>query len=966
MTVPPLMAVHPSPDSGPSPGISLHAGVLPLPAVASAPGGPPATPLTGVHPLTAIVSASGSVLPPAGVPPFAAGSLPVGVPTPAGVPPLAGVPTGVPPTAGIPPPAGVPTGVPPLAGVPTGVPPPAGVPPLAGVPPPAGIPPPAGGGVPPPASVPPLGGVPTGVPPLAGITPPARPAGIPPLPSVPTGVPPLAGIPPPASVPPLAGVPPPASVPPLAGVPPVAGVSTGVTPLAGVLPPAGVRAVVSACGTLPLSTNVPASSLGGAQLAGVPRPVAISMAAVVAPAAANSTLPPPRFFDPSVPPPPFIPSVLSSVVSSVTDVRAMPMSRATEDMDLENSGSSDEDLGEGFDEEWPICSRRTSSRSRISSQQPAVVCDQGLQLNVSQSSASGSHPSELHSMLEKLPMQSDEYFRMGIQQPHMYGTSLPVSGNNFAIVSLPPDCNNQLPSTMADMSAVSGPGLVKGQPVLLKPNDTPAVMDGSVNPASGYVSRGLSDVDFRTSSYGSSIVPVGPPPLSVPMKMVPPPLPPLASPLTSHRFPGADGCAGIGATGHNQLVPRLDTPHDMLAPRIGGIAHRGPAGMLSNPPPGLSGIRNVLRPPVSGTASVHGVVGGACDTGSRFISPLPSRTFEPAAVQPPSQQVFMQGSMNMNPSMMSAVTDIGPVRGHIPGGREVLGSGPVSSVNVQFPRIVGPDSRLPMNAGSLRCPTELGAVVRNMVPPDSAGFNVRHEVPRIRGSVPSFLEPGVINKDQHSVGPVSQIPRVPLPCQSVGVPVEQRTSLSGGPSERLLNALHSLAGMQTASLQDDPSHGTSTGITNPRFANSPIEGVDAGMQQNASGMKKSLFGLQADISGFGAPLQSLLPQQNRSDGVQSFGSLPAPPRFSSGQLCFPLSGNISTSVVIWFIHFQSAFIGVICPLSAVTLLTELKPVNNSQYFVTGEVGQLGNNFKCTVDQELVEDAEYVLSRCALT
>ena len=811
-TVPPHMAIPP-PYGGPPPGVPLAAGVLPLSAVVSAPGGrpvssggPPTThtpPLTGVHPLTAIVSASGCVLPPAGVPPFAAGSLPVGIPPPAGIPP------------------------------PTGIPTPAGVPAPAGIPPPAGIQPP-------------------------------------------TGIPPPAGVP----------------------------------------PPAGFPAVVSACRGVPLSASVPASSLGCPQLAGIPQPVPISVAAVVAPPAANSTLPPPRFFDPSVPPPRFIPSVLSSVVTSVT---GMPMSRATEDMDLDNSASSDEDLGEGFDEEWPICSRRTSSRSRISNQQPSVIGDQGLRLNESQSFASGCHPSELHSMLEKLPVQSDDYFRMGIQQPHMNrmpGTSLPVSGNNFAILSLPPDCNNPLPSTVTDMSAVSGPGLVKGQALLLKPDGTTAVMDrfpGSVNPASGNVSGGLSDVDFRTSSYGGSIVPVGPPPLSVPMKMVPPPLPPLARPLTSSQhFPETDGYTEIGSGGHNHPVPRMD----MLGPRIGAIAHRGSVGMLSNPPPGLSGVRNIPRPvpPMSSTVSMHGmvtgVVQGACDTGSRFINPLPSRTFEPADVQPPSQQLFMQGSMNMNPGMTSAVTDIGPVRGHIPGG-----SGPVSSVNIQFPRNFGADSTLPMNAGSLRCPTEFGSVVRNMVPPASVGFSMRHEVPRIPVSLPNSLQQGVINNDQHSVGPVSQIPRLPLPGQSPGVLVEQRTSLSG-PSERLLNALHSLAGMQTASLQDQPSHGTTTGITNPpRFANSPIEGVDAGMQQHASGLKKSLFGLQAGISGFGSPRQSLLPQQNRSDGVhhsQSFGSLPAPPRFSSGQLCFPLSGNISTSMVIWFIHFQSAFIVVIC------------------------------------------------------
>jgi len=837
---------------------------------------------------------------------------------------------------------------------------------IAPVPPPTGGPPSLGGprvslpsGVPPPAGVP----LPAGVPPPGGVTSLAGcisvSAGLPlsiaaPVRLVgtglaPTGVPPPAGVPPPRGVPPLAGfvsasggLPLPVRVPvPLASPP------TNVPPLTGGIPSSGSV-------LLPTSVPVP---VGGPQRDGIPRPLGIPMAVGVPAPAVNSTLPPPRFFDPSVPPPSFIPSVSSAVVASVTEPPAMPVPRATEDMDLDNSTSSDEDLGEGFDEEWPICSRRTSTRSRANSQQLTVSRDLGFQLNESQASGSGRHSSELHSMPEKQLVRSDEYFTRSVEQPpmnQMYGTSLPVSGNNFAISSAVLDHNNPLPSAIASMTPLGGPALVRGQLSLLKPGSMPAEMvraPGSVNPASDSMLRGPSDVDFRTSSYGAGIVPVGPPPLSTPMKMAPPPLPPLAMPqMSSPHFPGAvrpftesslpvlnDGSAGIGASRFNSPVAGIETPRDMLAPRLGGVAYPGSVGMSSNPPPGgLLGIRNIPGPlPLtSSTASVPGVapgmVRGSYDNGPRFMNPVPpTSTFEPANVRPPpGQQVFMQSGVDANPGMMSAAPDIGPVMGRIPRGGQVLGGRPVGPGNISLPGSFVADRTLPVNPGnaaSLRCPSEFGGVIRSVVPPDSVGLNVQHEMPRIRAPVPSSLPPVVNNSDQLSVAAMPQVlplPRGPetgqLSSQLPRLPIEQK-ALSSGPSERLLSALHSLAGMQTEPSRDQPpysSRGSRTGVTNPRFADSPIEEVTAGMQQSAPGLKKSLFGPHVDVSGFGSPVQSLLAQQNRTDGVGHgplFGSLPAPPRLNSAQPRFALSGKFYA--INFFVHFHSAFIMIVFPVT---------------------------------------------------
>lgn len=734
--------------------------------------------------------------------------------------------------------------------------------------------------------------------------------------SVPTAVPP----PSPAAVPPLAacisasagvplsgGFPRPLGAALPTGVPPPAGISSPVPPPAGIHPLGGGVPL-----PLVLSSSAGVVSMlhGGALRAGVARPAGIPMAIAV-----NSTLPPPRFmagFDPSVPPPAFIPSMSCTAVTSVTETPANPVCRAAEDMDLDNSGSSEEELGEGFDEEWPICSRRTSSRPRDSVQQLTVSRDDGLQLRQPHA-----HSSQLHYM----PVQSDDRFRMAVEQPHlnqMYGTSFPSSGsgNNFAISSVPLDHKNPLPSTIASMAALDGSGAVRGQVSLLKPGSMPAEMaraPGSVNLVNDNILTGPADVDLRTSSYGGGMVPVGPPPLSAPMKMVPPPLPPLArQPTSSQHFFGAvqpftessllvvnDGCVGIGASELNSQV----TQHGMLGPRPICAVYPGSVGMSSHPPPSLSGVRNIQGPlpPVCSTAIVHGmvtnVVQGPCDVGPRFINQVPSSTFEP---RPPSQQILVQGNVNANAGMMYAVA----VRSQLPGSAQVLGSGQLGSGNIELAGNFVTGSRLPVNAAnvrSLRGQTDFDGVVHN-VPPESVAFNIHDEMPRIpAAAVASCLRPAVNDTNQQCVGLAH--PHAPLSA----MPVEQKT-LSSGPSERLLNALHSLAGMQTDQSQDQPSQGirsNRTGITNPRFAEGPIEGVNSGMQQSAPGLNKSLFGPQADVSGFGSPVRNLVPQQNRTDGPQSH-SLPAPPRLSTGQPRIPLSGNICS-----FIQLFSEFFTVV-------------------------------------------------------
>jgi len=739
--------------------------------------------------------------------------------------------------------------------------------------------------------------------------------------------------PPPGVPPPVVGVPPPAGVvlPLVGGVLPAADVP--VRPPAGVPPPAGS---VPASATVSLPLNVPASlslsgtlPVGGPQLSGVPQPVGFPMpvgvpipaggpSLVGISAAVNCRLPAPRFmagFDPTVPPPAFRPALSSGVVTSVTEMPSIPASRAAEDMDLDNSNSSDEDLGEGFDEEWPICSRRVSSRSHSSSHQPTFIRDQGLQLSECPTSGSSFHSSEL-----KQPDRCDNYLRMDVEQPHvsrMYNTPLQASGNNFAISSAPLDHINPvpLPSSSVSMLAVGGPGLVRSLTSLPQPASLPARMTrapGSVNLDSGSALRGPCDVDLRTSSYGGGMVPVGPPPLSAPMQMVPPPLPPLA------RLPRTlPACYGIDASGFNSAVAGLETARDMLGPRLAGVAFPGPVGMSDNPPPALSAVRNIPGsvPPVNCTASVHGMVTsmvrGPTDMsiGPRFINPVPSSAVEPANVRPASQQVFMQGNINMNPGMMSAAAGIGPVSGQIPGGGQVVDSGPIESRNIALPSNFVAGGTLPVNAGngrSLRGPAEFSTVIRNVVPPDTGGFNIQHEMPRIRALHPSSVPPGVNNTSQYSAGPVPQIPPFShgqLPVQFPGAPLEQKASLSG-PSDRLLNALHNLAGMQTGPSQDHPSHASggsrSSGITETRFADSPVQKVDAGLGQMVPGVNRILCGPQVDASGFGPLAVRSLLQQNRTDGISQ--SLPAPTRLGAGQL--RLSGNIRIFVLDLYIFSQ--------------------------------------------------------------
>ena len=845
----------------------------------------------------------GPVPPPPGVQPPAPPSAPVGVPPPRGVP----IPTGVPPPA-----AGLPASV--RVSLPTGVPLRLGGPPPPGVPPPLGISMPVGGslpvGGPQPAGIPLSVGIskPVGVPaPLGG----PQPSGIPQPVGISTPVPALLGGPLPVGV----GGPQCSAIPPPAGISNPVGVSaplggpqpSGIPPPVGISTPVGVPALLG--GPLPV---------GGPQCSAIPPPAGISNpVGVSAPLGGtprigallptvNSTLPPPRFmtsFDPSMPPPAFISAASSATVSSVTEMPVKQMSRVGEDMDLDNSESSDEDLGEGFDEEWPICSRRISNRSHDNSHYSTFLHDEGSQRSEYQNSGSNFHSSELHSMQDKQPVKSNEYFGIGVEQPHisqMYGTSLPAGGNNLAMSSAPVDH----PHTMASMMAVGGPGLVRNVASLPQPASMPPAMPrapGSVDQTSGSILRGLSDVDFRISSYSGGVVPAGPPPLSAPMKMAPPPLPPFAGPLPGTVGPFSslpvpnNASAGISAGGFNNPVAGMDTPRDVLGPGMRGVGH---AGSVGSRPPMLSGVGNMPGPMPAGggTASAQGMVTGMArgpsdllSVGPRFINTLPSSTFEPANLRPPGQQVFMQRIISPNPS-----TDVGLLQCQIQGGGQAVGR-PVGPGSVELSSDMVAGNIRPASVGnvSLRGLTDFTGVDHTLIPPDSVRFNMQHEMLRVRAPASASQPPPMQNASQHPAGPPPQIPfpHSNLQGQFRAPSIEQKAP-SSGPSERVLNALQSLAGMQTDS-QDQPSLGCG-GITDTRFAD--IQPADAGMRQMAPGLNKMSFGPQADISGFGlTPVRSLLQQQIRADGGGHSllqGSLHAPPKITIGQPHLPLPGNV--------------------------------------------------------------------------
>ena len=930
----------PSSVGGPSPpGIHPPAGSFGvLPPTRNAGGAP--QPFRSVGgPLPPPGSVGG--FPPAGnvgVPPIGSGGplpLPgiVGGPSPSGVLPLTG-------SVGVPPPPPGSVGGLPLVGS-VGGPLPLG----SGGPPPVSVgdrlPPPGSVGIPQPAgnvggSVPPdsVGGPHAGsggggpLPPGSiGVFPTAGTVGGPPLPSRSVGP-----LPPPGSVsvlPPgrsISGLPPTGSVSPLLPSGSVGGPlppgSTGVFPaersvgvplpppgsVGGPLPPGNVGILQTAgniggphpvgvpqpSGVPPVPTNSLPLSAAGSHPAAVPlpanvmRPVGILRPmSVPAPASVSSSLPMPRFmarFDPSVPPP------------AVSEMPAVPTSRATEDMDLDNSTSSDDDLGEGFDEEWPICSRRTSSKSRGSREYDPFEHDQSLLLSQSQPSGSGVRSAEPSSLQEKLPVQSIGAFRMASDQPNtnqMLGTSMPVSGSNFASLSGSLDRINQPPlsSAPASMPFAGGTTLVRSLPSMQHAGSVPSGMPrapGTANPISGSAYRGPSDVDLRISSVGPGLVPVGLPP----ERMVPPPLPPLPRPPVPVQQPPGPVRPFIESSlaGPSDKYPAVVSSsvagmgpvQGPLGLRLGDAVHPGPVGMPGNVLPGVSNIPGPM-PPVSGAINapgmVQGMIHGPDDVPVRpgLVYPVPSSTFEPASVRPPSQQGLMQGGMNTNPVMMPAAS--GLVRGQAPGGGQPLGSG---RGNVEHFAGGGMQPVNMGNIGSLRGPAEFGGV-RNVVPLDQVRFNLQPDMPRTRAALPGSLPPGL----DDTVGRMPQI-APPLwgppsmqnaPARFAGMSVDQNAALLGS-SERVLNTLQSLAGMQTAPLKDHPSHG-----------NSSIHTVDTGMQQVAPGMNRSSFGLSAEVTtGFGSPpVRSLL--DGIGPGLPRAG-LPPPPRLGTGLPRFPLPGNI--------------------------------------------------------------------------
>ena len=868
----------------PSVSVSSVASMLTYPPHI-APVPPPAgIALTATRPLP--VSVPGAALPMSGPgPQLAAVRTPVGVPLPVGVLPPAG-------SVGGPLPPGSVGIIPPTGSVGGPVPPRS-----------VSVLPPAGnvGGPLPPGSVSII--QPTGS--VGGPVPSGSVRFLPPAGNVGVG-----GLPPPgnASVLPPAG-----SV----GGPAPTGVPPPSLPAAGTLP-FGSRSSVAA--SLPTRIPPPANVL---PLAGVPRPLGVP--------------PVPKFvagFDPSVPPPCFTPPVSSTVVASVSETPARPASRPAEDMDLDNSTSSEDDLGEGFEEEWPICSRRTSSKFRGSSQYDPFVRDRGAQLSQSRASGSTVRSAELNSLPDKPSVQSGDYFQIGFEQPstgRMFGTTLPVTGNNFAVLSGSLDRVNPLPVSSADASPACFPGgtaSVRSLASLPHPSSMPPGMPrvpGSV--VTTCALRGPADVDFRTSSFGAGLVPVGPPPLSAPETMVPPPLPPLPRlPVPPQQLPGpvrpfvesslagpSDKYAAVVSGGFNSAVAGMGTVHGLLGPRLGDVAYLGPVGMSGSVPSGVGNVPGRMppissvpgpMPPISGSVNAHGMVRGMFQGPDNvpvrpgLVYPVSSSTFEPANVRPPSRPVLLPGGVIANPGMMSSAPDIGLVRGQVPSVGQSLGSG---SGNVE---LLPAGSTLPPNVGnvgSLHGPAEFSGI-RNVIPPDSIRFGLQPEVPRIRAAVPGSLPPGIYDTGRQYVGP---IPQIAPPThgqlsmhttsgQFAGAPVDQK-AMSTGPSERLLNALHSLAGMQTDSLEDHASH--ASGTNRAGITNSSVQIVDAGMRQTAPEMSRSSFGPRADVgSVFGSqPVRGLLSDQSRMDGVVQGlprGGLPAPPRLCTGPPRFPLSGSI--------------------------------------------------------------------------
>ena len=846
-------------------------------------------------------------------PQFAATRPPVGVPPPVGVLPPSGSGSGIPP-------AGTVSGILP-AGSSSAL-------PLAGA---AGFPRPAGsvGGPLPPGSgsvLSPVGGV-----------------GIPPLPGNITALAPVGssgGILPPGSV---DGIPAPGSV--VGTLPPAGGVCGPLPPASvAVFPPAGSGSVLSphgsASGLLP-----PSGSVGVPPLAGIPRPSGVpllpastmpsgsrlsvagpSPTAVLppanvppvaglprpplgVPAAVNSSLPMPRFvagFDLSVPPPAFVSPMSSMVVTSASRTPAPVAPRATEDMELDNSASSDDDLGEGFDEEWPVCSRRTSSKSHGSSQYDPFVRDRSIQLSQSPASGGSIRSAEPGSLQGK-PVQYNDFFPAGSGQPN--ANQMPVTGNNFAVMSMSLDRVNVnlLPLSDAGVSFSSGATAVRSLVSLPHPGSMPPGMPRVPGAANPILNAAPSDVDFRTSSFGAGLVPVGPPPLPTPERLAPPPLPPLPRPpVPAQQLQGpvrpfvefslagpSDKYAGVVSSGFSSSVAPVGTAPGPLGGRLGDVARPGSVEMSGNVPSSVSNVPGPMpRPPMVGTVNPHGMVAGAFHGPDNvpvrpgLAYPVPSGTFEPANIRPPPiRQVLVQGSMNPNSGMVSGGPDVGLVRVQVPTGVPAMGGGGPGSAE-QF----AGGSMPPANIGSLRGPAEFGGV-RNVVPPDSVRFGLQPEMPRLPVAPPGSLAPGM----DDTVGRMRQIvpaSQGPLSMrntlgQFAGASVQQNAP-SLGPSERLLNALHSLAGMQPDSLKNRPSNdGGRTDI-------GPIQPVDAGMRPVAPG---SSFGPQAGVGiGFGSPaVRNLRPEQTGMDVVGHSlprGVQPAPPRLGTGLPRFPLSGNV--------------------------------------------------------------------------
>ena len=97
----------------------------------------------------------------------------------------------------------------------------------------------------------------------------------------------------------------------------------------------------------------------------------------------------------------------------------------------------------------------------------------------------------------------------------------------------------------------------------------------------------------------------------------------------------------------------MGTARGLLGSSLGDVARPGSVGMSGNVPSSVSNIPGPI-PPINGTVNAHGMVIGVFQGPDdaaiwpELVCPVPSSTFEPVIVRPPSRHVSVQGSMTVN------------------------------------------------------------------------------------------------------------------------------------------------------------------------------------------------------------------------------------------------------------------------------------------------------------------------------